>query len=74
LIKSSFINFNESDKEAKFVGNKDEDFNKIIIEDENNFDFKLPYPESINNGFNFTVKNYLKKIYLFPVKRKGLQY
>lgn len=48
------------DKVSKFAEKKDEEFNKIIIEDDNNLDMKISYPESINNGFNFTVN---KKIF-----------
>lgn len=69
MIKESFNDFNEI--ENNYLKNlekleNDEEFNKLINEDfkennnTNNFDMKISYPESINNGFNFTVSIFLK--------------
>lgn len=62
MIKEAFNDFNELDKNRNARSNniyreKDDEFNKIITEEieENIYDLKIPYPESINNGFNFTV-------------------
>jgi len=55
MIKESFNDLNDMDKLANLGDNNDQEFNKILTEDENAIDIKIPYPESINNGFNFTV-------------------
>ncbi len=55
MIKESFDDFNELDKFGKINELNNEDFNKIIIEDDYANDIKFLYPESISNGFNFTV-------------------
>jgi hypothetical protein len=71
LIKKTFDDFNEldkdkdkdknADKDKDKLGNindndlNDDDFDRILIEEELTNKIKFLYPESISNGFNFTV-------------------